>query len=155
VDIRGFHLPAAVVDGAPMHVVAERDGVRVSAPRLEPAHMDDICTRLIAAQARLAAMPVARVIDAIDRATHRLRGAERGTAVQALAAINGYSTAMAELVLERMSADWLAPQLHALLESEFGGTAVLRGSRPAAAWPASGPSRRPSACTFSPATCPA
>jgi acyl-CoA reductase-like NAD-dependent aldehyde dehydrogenase len=127
-DIDAFHLPPGTLPDGTLQPVASRDGVRVLAPALTAAHVARVLDALAEARTRLLALPLARVIDAIDAAARALReDRQRQHAVAALAAVTGYSAPMAEIILERMSRDWLADSLHRLLRSEFGDPRVLDG----------------------------
>jgi hypothetical protein len=127
-DINAFHLPPGTLADVTLQPVASRDGVRVLAPALTAEHVVHVLNVLADARTRLLALPQARVIDAIDAAARALRhGRQRQHAVAALAAVTGYSAPMTDVILERMSRDWLADSLHQLLRSEFGDPGVLDG----------------------------
>jgi hypothetical protein len=113
-------VPAAVAD----HVIAARDGVQAVVPALDPVLLDRVCADLLAAREHLTAMPVGRVIRAIDAATRRLLAPaepERIQVLHSLRAISGFSDVMASHVLDRTAQDWLAPQLDKLVRDELGG----------------------------------
>ncbi len=87
--------------------------------------------------------PVAELVEVIDAAAARLADLTdplREEAEAGVAAATGFSPAMARLVIDRMSADWRADRLNALLEAELGDPATLDGFRPV------GPHRRTRAC---------
>jgi hypothetical protein len=122
-------LPAPLRD-APTAVIADRDGATATAPIMAPALAEDTCRHLLHAAGRLRAMPVARVINAIDSAAQRLRHTgepERAAVIAGLVAFAGCSPAMAAHVLDRVSQDWLEPALRELLRAEFGGGAAIEG----------------------------
>lgn len=128
-QLPAVHLPARFADAA-VRPFDARAGVAATTATLAPADVEDLCRGLIAARAALADVPVARVIDAIDRAASRLcdsEGPERGPLLQGLAAFTGFSPAMAALVLDRMSEDWRAPALERLVHAELGGPAAIEG----------------------------
>ena len=118
-----FHIPqltAAEHDGW-----AEVNGARV--PRLRPDGMRAIAARLRAAGLALRARPVEDIVVTVDRAVaHLFDNPERNRqAIDLVARFSGYSTGMVEHVLHRMAADWRAPVLRSLLESEFTDPRVL------------------------------
>jgi hypothetical protein len=135
VDLPAFHLATHMAGAGPddgdvigdVIVVADRDGVRAWTPDLGPAGLRSLCAGLRAARSRLLAVPHSDIITAIDAAARRLReaGALRRDVLRGLAAFTGYSPAMAEHVLDRMSGDWLAPALHRLVAAELGGADAL------------------------------
>jgi hypothetical protein len=125
VDLPAFHLPGSDVEP---HAVLTRDGVRALAPVLTPAQLRAVCDRLVDARAALLRMPTERVVAAIDSAARRLRdpgSARREELLRGLVAFTGYSHAMAALVLDRMSEDWLAPALRLLIDAELGGADAI------------------------------
>jgi acyl-CoA reductase-like NAD-dependent aldehyde dehydrogenase len=125
-DISAFHLPPGTLADVTLHPVPSRDGVRVLAPALTAADVVRVFDVLADARTRLLDLPQARIIDAIDAAARALReDRQRQHAVAALAAVTGYSAPMTNVILERMSHDWLAESLHQLLRSEFGDPRVL------------------------------
>ncbi|CAN5887301.1 acyl-CoA reductase [soil metagenome] len=129
-DIDASYLPAEFTSDGRRQLVTEQAGVKVFAPVLSATDIDVICDALMEARVRLLELPVARIIDAMDSAVRRLRdrgGPHRAGALHAMTAVTGYSRAMADLVLDRMSEDWLAPALHRLIRSEFGGPEALDG----------------------------
>lgn len=128
-QVDAYHLPGSGAE-APLHTIADRDGVCARAPAADPRAIELTCRRLLSAREALLHVPIGEIIDAIDAATRCLRDPAhhaRGTVLRALTAISGYSPPMAELVLDRISEDWRAPSLWQLLEAEFGGTAALEG----------------------------
>lgn len=99
-------------------------------PVITPGHIDAIADRLLAAGAALRTMPVARIVQAIDRAAALLANPEHelGRIARALIPLTtSYSATMVDHVLTRMTADWRAPALEKLLASELGDPAVLDG----------------------------
>jgi hypothetical protein len=134
VDIHAFHLPALTQPSLqePLQPVAERDGVRALAPALDAYRVDRICSALLEAQLTLRSMSTARVIAAIDAAAQTLRdpaAPARDEALRGMTAFTGYSHAMAERVLDRISLDWQAAPLWRLIDAEFGGADVVEGFR--------------------------
>lgn len=127
IDLDAFHLPAAFPGSRREDervVIAERDGVRAHALRLSAARVGELCAALHVARAGTRDEPLDRVITAIDTATRQLRDRDSGArraVLHGLTAFSRLSPAMAELVLDRISDDWLAPALHRLIDSEFGG----------------------------------
>ena len=119
----GSHLPPGIT--APgENIVAEHDDVRITAPDLDAAHLERICSALLEARSRLLAIPVSRVVRAVDTAARRLldpNEPERTRVLHSLRAISGFSDAMAEHVLDRVSQDWCTPALERLLHDELGG----------------------------------
>jgi hypothetical protein len=136
--IPAFHLPGlprphAATDTASAAaeiVVAGHDDVQAFAPRCSTDDIDAVCRALLDARQRLLDMPVARVIRAVDHVARRLRDPaepERRRVLLGLTAITGYSSAMAELVLDRMTDDWLDPALARLVRAELGGPEAVEG----------------------------
>lgn len=79
--------------------------------------------------------PVTEIVAAVDQAAGRLADPTdplRQEADRAVAAATGYSGAMTRLVLDRMTSDWRARRLEAMLSSELGDPALLDGFRPVA-----------------------
>lgn len=121
------HLPPAVTN-ASEHVVIEQDDVQVVVPALDAATVDTICTDLLQSRARLATVPVERIIRAIDAAARALLDPaepEREHVLRSLHAVSGFSAPMAMRVLDRVAQDWLAPELDALVRDELGGNAAV------------------------------
>lgn len=131
-----WHLPLAAGDDLPADGLvptldaatgATSDG-GLRTLRLSPAAIDRVCTALRNAGTRLREVPLDQVVSAIDRVAGRfLDPADdlRATALAWLPRTTGYSPAMARLVLDRMAADWRAPELRALLRAEFRDVRVL------------------------------
>lgn len=122
-----FHLPGLYLDGHTEWTILEYGDVALRVPVLEPEHVARLAHSLLEAREReLARRPVADIIAAVDAAAARLRtGPLREIAEASLPAVARYSPAMAQLVLDRMSADWDAPALLRLLKAELGDAAVL------------------------------
>jgi hypothetical protein len=132
VTFDAYHLPGFDAAGEP--VVLESNAVRAVVPRLSPDDVRAVCQALRAARTQLARFPVGRIIAAVDAAARRLRDPASDRYPELIAGIgafSGYSTPMAEYVLERMSADWLAGPLHQLVRAELGGAAAIDGFAPA------------------------
>jgi hypothetical protein len=127
-DVHAFHLPH--VHDVQYRIADRHDGVTLLLADLAPADIARICTQLLAAQAELRTLNTSDIIAAIDAVARRLRDPsepEREAVLASLRSITGYSTAMAEHVLDRMTHDWLAPALHEMIRAEFGGTGPLDG----------------------------
>jgi hypothetical protein len=130
-EFHAYHLP---VRAATLRTVASFDGMSALVPELTPASIGDACDRLSAAQPALADMGTDRIIAAIDAAAAMLH--DDASLPPLVAAFSGFSLPMAEHVVRRMTRDWRAPALHALVRAEFGSAAVLDGF--AAGGPAAG-----------------
>jgi hypothetical protein len=81
----------------------------------------------------LARLPVAKVIEAVDRVAQRFLDPGddlRKSALEAMASHAGFSPPMARAVLDGMALDWTRARLEALLRSEFPDPGVLDGFRP-------------------------
>jgi hypothetical protein len=121
------HLPPPLRD-AERILIHGRGDIAATVPVMTPDLADAACRHLLAAGAKLRQLPVQRIIHAIDAAARQLRdnaGTARADVLAGLVAFTGCSAAMAELVLDRMSQDWLAPALHQLLDAELGGAAAI------------------------------
>jgi hypothetical protein len=130
----GFHaywLPEGVASGQ-LETLGGRLACHYPTPR--PDLIRDTIAALRQARRKLAGRPVLSIVEAIDAAAARLADREdpiRRRASRLIPAATGYSTAMTELVLDRMAADWRTPPLRRLLEAELGDPAVLDGFLPA------------------------
>jgi hypothetical protein len=103
-------------------------GGALRVPRLAAADVERICLALRDAGARLRQVPLDEVVSAIDHVAGRfLDPADdlRAAALAWLPRTTGYAPAMARLVLDRMAADWRAPELRALLRAELRDVRVL------------------------------
>ncbi len=84
-------------------------------------------------EATLVSFPVSRVVDAVDRVAGRLLDPGdnlRARVLETLAPYSGFSSPMAEAVLEGMARGWMRECLWDLVRSEFSDPAVLEGFRP-------------------------
>jgi hypothetical protein len=84
-------------------------------------------------EATLVSFPVSRVVDAVDRVAGRLLDPGdklRARALETLGPYSGFSSPMAETVLEGMARGWMREGLWDLVRSEFADPAVLDGFRP-------------------------
>lgn len=115
----------------------ERDGVRleVSVPMLTGAQMQALAYRVRdAADRHLRTMPVADIIDVIDRAMARLLDREDPCRQQAeawLPVVSGYDADMVRLGLTGFFKTFRAPQLRRFVAEDFANPAVLDGFQPA------------------------
>ena len=115
----------------------ERDGVRleVSVPVLTAAQMQALADRVREASDRhLRRMPVAEVIDAIDRAIARLLDRNDPYRQQAeawLPVVSGYDADMVRLGLTGFFKTFRAAQLRRFVAEDFANPAVLDGFQPA------------------------
>lgn len=128
-QVDAFHLPGLESGpgaGPVEWEIREYDGgaVRLRLPRLDPVRLGSIVAELKASRARyLASRPLTEIVSAIDQAAARLQDREdprRRLAEELLPHLTGYSRPMVSMVLDRMTADWRAPALEALVEAEFG-----------------------------------
>jgi len=81
----------------------------------------------------LAFVPVSRVVDVVDRVAGRLLDSGDGlrvTALERMGHYSGFSSPMAEAVLDGMARSWMREGLWDLIRSEFSDPAVLDGFRP-------------------------
>ena len=115
----------------------ERDGVRleVSVPVLTAAQMQALADRVREASDRhLRRMPVAEIIDAIDRAIARLLDRNDPYRQQAeawLPVVSGYDADMVRLGLTGFFKTFRAAQLRRFVAEDFTNPAVLDGFQPA------------------------
>ena len=115
----------------------ERDGVRleVSVPVLTAAQMQALADRVREASDRhLRRMPVAEIIDAIDRAIARLLDRNDPYRQQAeawLPVVSGYDADMVRLGLTGFFKTFRAAQLRRFVAEDFANPAVLDGFQPA------------------------
>ena len=108
----------------------EMEGGR--APRLTPDGVRAITQRLRNAGEALRARTVNDIVVAVDEAVARMvDDADRRTrAVELIARFSRCSIPMAAHVLDRMAAEWRAPALRQLLDSEFRDPQMLDAFRP-------------------------
>lgn len=115
----------------------ERDGVRleVSVPVLTAAQMQALADRVReASNRRLRRMPLAEIIDAIDRAIARLLDRNDPYRQQAeawLPVVSGYDADMVRLGLTGFFKTFRAAQLRRFVAEDFANPAVLDGFQPA------------------------
>ena len=115
-----------------------RDGQRleVSVPVLTAPQMRALAARVRAAAcAHLRPMPVAEIIDAVDRAVARLLDRNdiyRQQAEAWLPVVSGYDTDMVRLGLTGFFKTFRAAQLRRFVAEDFANPAVLDGFQPAA-----------------------
>ena len=115
----------------------ERNGVRleVSVPVLTAAQMQALADRVREASDRhLRRMPVAEIIDAIDRAIARLLDRNDPYRQQAeawLPVVSGYDADMVRLGLTGFFKTFRAAQLRRFVAEDFANPAVLDGFQPA------------------------
>lgn len=136
--ITAGHLPGLRDDEVQWHVLPfERDGLRleVSVPMLTAAQMQALAQRVReAADRHLRAMPVAEIIDVIDRAITRLLDRNdpfRREAEAWLPVVSGYDADMLRLGLTGYFKTFRAPQLRRFVAEDFANPAVLDGFQPA------------------------
>jgi hypothetical protein len=123
------HLPGVLNATARVAAIA-RDGVSACAVPMSGDLAGAVCRRLLDGQRALHDVPVARVITAIDATARRLcdpAEPARRQVLRGLQAFSGYSSAMAEHVLDRVSQDWTRQALHDLVTAELGSAAAVEG----------------------------
>lgn len=128
-----YHLPRGVTVGAALETLEARS-LTCRHPRPTAALLADTIAALRRAGHDLAERPVAEIVDIVDAAAARLGDPNDPLRQRAEACIppaTGYSPAMAQLVLDRMAADWRAGALKRMLEAELGDPAVLDRFLPA------------------------
>ncbi len=135
VKIDAFHLPALPDPPTSMWPYGQGESaLELRVPMVEAALLRKQVEALGEARDRfLADRPVHDVVRVMDRVALRLQDAGdplRTTAEAALPRITGYSPPMVKLVLDRMTPEWRADRLRALLRSELEDPAVLDGFRP-------------------------
>lgn len=126
-----WHLPG--VEPGPT-VTLELRGLTLRYPRPTPERIDQTVRGLREAGRQLRERPVSELVEVIDAAAARLADPAdplRADADRLLPAATGYSPEMTQLVLDRMTADWRADRLRALLSAELGDPAVLDAFRAA------------------------
>ena len=137
--ITAGYLPGLREDEVQWHVLPfERGGVRldVAVPVLTGAQMLALAERVRAGARRyLREMPVAEIIDAIDRAMARLLDRDdplRREAGAWLPVVSGYDADMVRLGLNGYFKTFRAAQLRRFVAEDFANPAVLDGFQPAA-----------------------
>jgi hypothetical protein len=136
--ITAGYLPGLREDEVQWHVLPfARDGVRleVRVPVLTAAQMHALAAHVRqAADRHLRAMPVAEIIDAIDRAIARLLDRSDPCRRQAeawLPVVSGYDADMVRLGLTGFFKTFRAAQLRRFVAEDFANPAVLDGFQPA------------------------
>jgi hypothetical protein len=122
-----YRLPRGVDAG---NLVTLEGRLPCSHPEPTPALVRDAVAALQDARHRLVDRPVMGIVEAIDAAAARFadrRDPIRDRAGRLVTAATGYSPPMADLVIERMAADWRAAPLRRLLRAELGDPAALDG----------------------------
>jgi len=108
-------------------------GLSVFVPQPSPSQMLQLVEHLHSSASTLQQIPIATIVAAIDRAAQQWLVPDYPPRLQLLdqlPQINGYSPAMLNEVLDRMLADWRAPQLWQRLNEQFGDPLLLDGWRP-------------------------
>ncbi|MCD2514207.1 acyl-CoA reductase [Comamonas endophytica] len=136
--ITAGYLPGGLEEGVHWHLLPfERDGLRleVAVPVLSEAQMQALAERVRAAADRhLRQMPVAQIIDAIDRAIARLldrNDPARREAEAWLPVVTGYDAEMVRLGLTGLFKTFRAAQLRRFVAEDFANPGVLDGFQPA------------------------
>jgi len=136
--IQAGYLPGLNEDEVQWHSLAfERDGQRldVAVPVLTGAQMHALADRVrAAADSHLRRMPVAEIIDAIDRAIARLLDRDdpyRRQAETWLPVVSGYDADMVRLGLTGFFRTFRAAQLRRFVAEDFANPGVLDGFEPA------------------------
>lgn len=136
--ITAGYLPGLREDEVQWHMLAfERDGQRleVAVPVLSAQQMQALAERVRkAADRHLRQMPVAQIIDALDRAVARLL--DRGDPVRReaeawLPVVTGYDAEMVRLGLTGLFKTFRAAQLRRFVAEDFANPGVLDGFQPA------------------------
>lgn len=124
-----FHLPSLETDHFDGWI--EWNGAR--APRLTPSGVVALVNRLRDAGDALRRRPVDEIVQVIDQAVARFADdvEQRPRVVELVARFSRCSVPMAAHIFERMTADWRAPALTQMLDSEFRDRLVLDSFRPA------------------------
>ena len=137
--IRAGYLPGLKDEDVQWQVLPFEQGdlrLEVSVPVLSSAQMQALAKHVRAAADRhLRAMPVAEIIDAIDRAMARLLDRNdiyRQQAEAWLPVVSGYDADMVRLGLTGFFKTFRAPQLRRFVAEDFANPAVLDGFQPAA-----------------------
>lgn len=135
--ITAGYLPGLDADEVQWQVLPfEREGVRleVAVPVLSGAQMQALASRVREAAARhLRGMPVAEIVDAIDRAIARLLDRDdpfRRQAEAWLPVVSGYDADMVRLGLTGLFKTFRAPQLRRFVAEDFANPGVLDGFQP-------------------------
>jgi hypothetical protein len=126
-----FRLPPGVAPGE----LELREG-RLPFRYPQPTHrlLDATLSKLRAAGRVLAGHTVHQIVDAVDAAAGHIADPRHplgGEARRLVPLATGYSQAMADLVIQRMAADWRRERLLRLLEADLGDSAALDGFVPA------------------------
>jgi hypothetical protein len=131
------HVPGLDSDSLTMQMLSfEAHGQRleVSVPRLTPTQLEMLASNVTdAARARLQAMPVLEIVDAIDRAVARMLDAanpERQEVERLLSIVSGFDAEMVRLGLNASLKAFRRPQLLRFLVEDFTDPGLLDGFRP-------------------------
>ncbi|RGE45216.1 acyl-CoA reductase [Comamonas testosteroni] len=120
----------------PLHFAHNGQQLEVLVPALTAAQMQALARHVrAAADASLRSMPVAEIIDAIDRAMARLLHRSDPYRQQAeawLPVVSGYDADMVRLGLTGFFKTFRAPQLRRFVAEDFANPAVLDGFQPTA-----------------------
>lgn len=137
--VRAGYLPGidpAEVDWQLLRFDHAATPLQVAVPVLTAAQMHALAGRVRQAAAlHLRPMPVAQIIDVIDRAIARLldrAGPWRQRAEALLPAVSGYDAEMVRLGLTGFFKTFRAPQLRRFVAEDFANPLVLDGFQPAA-----------------------
>ena len=137
--IRAGYLPGIKDEDVQWQVLPFEQGsvrLEVSVPVLSSAQMQRLAQHVrAAADKHLRTMPVAEIIDAIDRAIARLldrNDVYRQQAEAWLPVVSGYDADMVRLGLTGFFKTFRAPQLRRFVAEDFANPAVLDGFQPAA-----------------------
>lgn len=135
--ITAGYLPGLGADEVQWQVLPfEREGVRleVAVPVLSGAQMQALAQRVReAADRHLRRMPVAEIVDAIDRAIARLLDRDdpfRRQAEAWLPVVSGYDADMVRLGLTGLFKTFRTPQLRRFVAEDFANPGVLDGFQP-------------------------
>ena len=134
---RACHLPGLDPDALEWHRLSFVRGdtmMDIAVPVLGPGEIDRLAAHVRDnAAARLRAMPVARIVEAIDAAIVRLLDRQdpyRRKMEQMLPAVTGYDPEMVRLGLTRYLMTFRKPELLRFLAEDFPNPAILDGFQP-------------------------
>ena len=131
------HLPGIAPEDIAWHSLvfhAHGQTAEVAVPRLTPDQLDQLAVAVTrAARGRLADIPVADIVDAIDRAIARMLDADdpaRRQIDHLLPIVSGFDAEMTRLGLNAALKAFRRPQLLRFLAEDFSDPGVLDGFRP-------------------------